>query len=70
MGRTTDAASWRGLAGIGRTTDATFWKVRTGEKGRQLDQAAAHSKGHGSCPVLAVRLVEDVREVCGDRFLA
>src|SRR5438309_11394526 len=35
-----------------------------------LNQALAHSKSYSSCPVLAVRFVEDVGEVSGNRFLA
>ena len=37
---------------------------------RSLNQALAHSKSYSSCPVLAVRFVEDVGEVSGNRFLA
>lgn len=36
----------------------------------RLDQATVDSKGHGRCPVLTVRLVEDVGEVSGNCFLA
>jgi hypothetical protein len=35
-----------------------------------LCQAMAKSKGHGGGPVLASRLVENVREMMGNRFLA
>jgi hypothetical protein len=35
----------------------------------KLNQVVAHSKGHSGCPVLTIRLVEDVGEVSGNRFL-
>ena len=57
------------MAHIRRNTDVALREAREERVGR-LDQAVADGKGHSSCPVLAIRLVEDVREVRGDRFLA
>lgn len=58
------------MPGFGRNNQYTNYQhTRRGAEVCLLDQAVTDGKGSCGCPVVAIRFVEDVREMCSDRFL-